>query len=83
MPRYLTKSVSTSKQKFVLILIYFKFCADDKVAELVSKKLLEDEAFVRQVCNVVVEQNRTRKARMQTSMTYFNYNFRVSCASHD
>ena len=55
--------MSLSKLNFVLIVIYFNFCADDKVAELVSKKLLEDETFVRRVCNVVVEQNKSRKAR--------------------
>ena len=34
---------------------------EEKLANIISAKLLTDESFVRDVCNVVVEQNRTRK----------------------
>ena len=42
---------------------------EDKLATLISAKLLKDESFVRDVCSVVVEQNRTRK------VSKFDYNF--------
>jgi hypothetical protein len=42
---------------------------EDKLATLISDKLLKDESFVRDVCSVVVEQNRTRK------VSKFDYNF--------